>query len=81
MMLFSSNSFASLTEFSQPVAATLLTAIWQSALVAAGLGLCLKLAPRASAALRFFLWTAAFLTIVLLPFTSAALPSHEQAFR
>jgi beta-lactamase regulating signal transducer with metallopeptidase domain len=68
------------TPFSDRAADIAVTALWQGALVAAGLALCMRLAPRVSAAYRFAVWTTAFVALVglslftLLPlfFTGAA---------
>jgi len=43
-----------------------LTALWQGVLLVCGLALCLRVAPRTSAAHRFLLWAAAFMTLVSL---------------
>ena len=52
---------------SQAAASTLVTAIWQSVLVAACLELALRLAPRTVAAHRFVVWSAGFAVITALP--------------
>lgn len=52
---------------SRTAGAILVTAIWQGAVVAACLTICLKLTKRVSAALRFTIWTAGFLVIAALP--------------
>ncbi len=53
---------------SQTAGAALITAIWQSVLVAACLGLSLRMSKRVSAGLRFLLWAAGFLAVLGLPF-------------
>ena len=53
---------------SQTAGTILITAIWQGAVVAACLALCLKLTSRISAALRFTVWAAGFFAVVGLPF-------------
>jgi beta-lactamase regulating signal transducer with metallopeptidase domain len=55
-------------EFSRTAGAILTTAIWQGAVVAVCLTICLKLTNRISAALRFTAWGAGFLAVVGLPF-------------
>jgi len=55
-------------EFSRTAGTMLVTAIWQGAVVAACLTICLKLTSRISAALRFTVWSAGFLAVVGLPF-------------
>jgi beta-lactamase regulating signal transducer with metallopeptidase domain len=54
--------------FSQSAATALVTSIWQGALVAFALAICLRLAPRISAAHRFMVWAAGFISVAALPF-------------
>ena len=54
--------------FSQAAAPIFVNALWQGAAVASGLAICLRLAPRMSAAHRFALWVAGFVALVCLPF-------------
>lgn len=54
--------------FSQAAAPLVATALWQGVAVAAALAVCLRLAPRMSAAHRFALWIAGFIALVCLPF-------------
>lgn len=73
MTLFASQilpSFRAIAETSAPLA---ITAIWQGIAVTAAVGLCLKLAPRVTAAHRFVVWFTAFGVLVALPF----LPRHS----
>ena len=54
-----------------------LTALWQGAAVALGLGFCLRIAPRGTASQRFALWAAAFGALVglqLLPLLARLAP-------
>jgi len=53
--------------FAQAVAPAAVAALWQGAAVAAALVLCLRFAPRVSAAQRFGLWAAGFAVVVGLP--------------
>jgi beta-lactamase regulating signal transducer with metallopeptidase domain len=53
--------------FAQSAGPMVVTALWQGAAVVIGLSICLRLAPRISAAHRFALWTAAFAALVFLP--------------
>ena len=62
------DSFRGFAHSSAPVA---VTALWQGALVAAGLALCLRLAPRVAAAHRFAAWAAGFGVLIALPFVPA----------
>ena len=45
-----------------------ITALWQGIVVASGLALFLRLAPRLSAGHRFLIWSAGFAAVVALPF-------------
>ena len=54
--------------FSQVSAPAAVAALWQGVAVAATLALCLRLAPRVSAAHRFAAWAAGFAAVVCLPF-------------
>ena len=54
--------------FSEAVAALAVTALWQGVAVASGVAICLRLAPRMSAAQRFAVWAAGFAAVVSLPF-------------
>ncbi len=58
------NAFLAFAHSAGPM---VVTALWQSAAVAIGLSICLRLAPRISAAHRFALWSAAFAALVFLP--------------
>jgi beta-lactamase regulating signal transducer with metallopeptidase domain len=63
------SALASLFEsFAHAAAPTAVTSMWQGLAVAGSLALCLKFAPRISAAHRFALWTTAFVSMVALPF-------------
>ncbi len=53
--------------FAQAAAPAMVTALWQGAAVAAGLAVCLRLAPRMPAAQRFTAWLAGFAALVALP--------------
>jgi beta-lactamase regulating signal transducer with metallopeptidase domain len=64
---------------SQTAGTILITAIWQGAVVAACLALCLKLTSRISAALRFTVWAAGFLAVVGLPFLPFLLRSEAHS--
>src|SRR5580658_1764693 len=61
-------AFRNFAHWSAPVA---VTALWQGAVVAAGLALCLRFAPRVAAAHRFAAWAAGFSALVALPFVPA----------
>src|SRR5271168_4303393 len=55
---------------SQVAAGALIANIWQGVLLTAMMWICLKLAPRTTAGIRFLIWIAVFLAIALLPFFS-----------
>ena len=57
--------------FAHSAAPIAVTAMWQGALVAAGLALCMRFAPRVAAVHRFAAWAAGFLVLVALPFVPA----------
>ncbi len=59
--------FAACRAFSLQAGAVAVTALWQGAVVACGLAICLRLVPRTSAEHRFAVWAAAFVTLVALP--------------
>ncbi|MGH9606449.1 MAG: M56 family metallopeptidase [Terracidiphilus sp.] len=54
--------------FAQQAAAMALTALWQGAAVAVGLAICVRFAPRSSAAHRFGLWAWGFGAVIGLEF-------------
>src|SRR5579863_1021814 len=51
----------------EPAAASLVTSIWQGAVIVCGLEIALRLMPRISAAHRFAVWAAGFAVAVGLP--------------
>src|SRR5271170_434726 len=61
---------------SQVAARSFVSGIWQGVLLAASVALCLRLMPKMTAALRFSIWTAVFLVIVLLPFLHFSTGAH-----
>jgi hypothetical protein len=74
--------------FARAAAPAAVAALWQGATVAAALVLCLRFAPRISAAHRFLLWAAGFAVVAGLPLlplfvhsggASAAAPIREAA--
>jgi beta-lactamase regulating signal transducer with metallopeptidase domain len=62
------DAFSGFAHVAAPVA---VTALWQDAVVAAGLALCLRLAPRVAAAHRFAAWAAGYSVLMALPFVPA----------
>lgn len=63
---------AAWSALSQQAAAIAVTTVWQGAVIACGLAICLRLAPRTTAAHRFAIWAAAFVALVSLPFVKLA---------
>ena len=63
---------------SQIAASALLASVWQGILLAGIIWICIKLAPRTTAGIRFLVWMAVFLTVALLSFL---LFSHFFFFR
>jgi beta-lactamase regulating signal transducer with metallopeptidase domain len=52
---------------SRLVANSFVSGLWQGVLLAAGVGICLRLVPRTTAAVRFAIWTAVFAVLAVLP--------------
>ena len=69
LALPTSTAFQAISRFA---ATTLITAVWQSAVIAGILTITLRLIPGISASVRFTLWAAAFLLMLLLPFLPLA---------
>ena len=57
---------------SQTAGTTLVTSIWQSAVIVCGLEICLRLLPRASAGHRFAVWAGGFAIAAGLPLLGLA---------
>jgi len=62
---------------SQVAGVSLVSGIWQGFLLAAAVGLCLRLVPKTTAALRFAIWSAVFLIIALLPWLESVRHGHQ----
>lgn len=70
-----------LATLSAAMAGSLLSAIWEGAVLAACVAICLRFLPRLSAAARWIVWTNLFLLLLslhLLPFFGAHLPSGRE---
>jgi hypothetical protein len=52
---------------SRLVANSFVSGLWQGVVLAAGVWLCLRLVPKATAAVRFAIWTAVFAVLAVLP--------------
>ncbi|MBV8114240.1 MAG: M56 family metallopeptidase [Silvibacterium sp.] len=58
----------SIERVAQVAASAFVSSLWQGVLLAAAVALCLRLMPRMMAAVRFAVWSAVFVVILLLPF-------------
>jgi hypothetical protein len=56
---------------SRLVATSFVSGLWQGVVLAAGVGICLRLVPRTTAAVRFAIWTAVFAVLAVLPLLHA----------
>jgi BlaR1 peptidase M56 len=61
------NLMLSVERVSQLVASSFVTGLWQGIVLAAAVGLCLRLLPKTTAAIRFAIWTAVFAVLAVLP--------------
>jgi len=52
---------------SRAVANSFVSGIWEGVVLAAGVGICLRLVPKTTAAVRFAIWTAVFGVLAVLP--------------
>ncbi len=73
-----SAGLAAFRAFSQAAAPVVVAALWQSAVLACGLAVGLRLVPRASAAHRFAVWSAGFAAVATLPFLPLLLALRGQ---
>jgi beta-lactamase regulating signal transducer with metallopeptidase domain len=58
----------SIESVAQVAASAFVSSLWQGLLLAAAVALCLRFMPRMTAAVRFAVWSAVFVVILLLPF-------------
>jgi len=56
---------------SRMAASSVVSGLWQGVVLAAGVGICLRLVPKTTAAIRFGLWTVVFAILVVLPLLHA----------
>lgn len=68
---------------SRLVATSFVSGLWQGVVLAAGVGICLRLVPRTTASVRFAIWTAVFAILAVLPLlhayslrAGAGIPEH-----
>jgi beta-lactamase regulating signal transducer with metallopeptidase domain len=64
----------SIESVAQFAASAFVSSLWQGALLAAAVALCLRLMPKMTAAVRFAVWSAVFVVILLLPFAQMSGP-------
>src|ERR1700733_9179832 len=62
---------------SRLAANSFVSGLWQGIVLAVGVGLCLRLVPKATAAVRFAIWTAVFAVLAVLPLMHAYLLRAE----
>ncbi len=67
MMALDLNLMHGVESASRLVASSFVSGIWQGLVLAAGVGICLRLVPRTTAAVRFAIWTAVFAVLAVLP--------------
>src|ERR1700741_5153018 len=65
------NILQSIESFSQLAASAFVSSLWQGVVLAAAVALGLRLVPRMTAAVRFAVWSAVFVVILLLPLLEA----------
>jgi len=61
------NLMHGIEKVSQFVGTLFVSGLWQGVVLAAGVGICLRLVPRTTAAVRFAIWTAVFAVLAVLP--------------
>jgi hypothetical protein len=59
--------FRGMEDISRLAASSAVSGLWQGVVLAAGVGICLRLVPKTTAAIRFAVWTAGFVVLALLP--------------
>jgi hypothetical protein len=71
MTVMDLNLIRGMESVSRVVANSFVSGLWQGIVLAAGVGLCLRLVPRTTAAVRFAIWTAVFAVLAALPLIHA----------
>jgi len=71
MTVMDLNLMQGVESVSRLVASSFVSGLWQGIVLAAGVGLCLRLVPRTTAAVRFGIWTAVFGVLAVLPLVHA----------
>ncbi len=70
-MVMDLNLMQGVESVSRLVASSFVSGIWQGVVLALGVGICLRLVPRTTAAVRFAIWTAVFAVLAVLPLVHA----------
>ncbi len=67
----------SIQTIAQVAATALISSLWQGIVLAAMIWVCLRLAPRTTASVRFVIWSAVFVAMALLPAVSMVIGHHS----
>lgn len=65
---------------SRVVATLFVSGLWQGVVLAAGVGICLRLVPKTTATVRFAVWTVLFAVLAVLPLVHASSGSSSDGF-
>src|SRR5277367_568123 len=79
MMALDLNLMQGVEGASRLVASSFVSGLWQGVVLAAGVGICLRLVPKTTAAVRFAIWTAVFAVLAVLPVVNASWPRASGA--
>jgi beta-lactamase regulating signal transducer with metallopeptidase domain len=67
----------SIQTIAQVASTALISSLWQGIVLAATIWVCLRLAPRTTASVRFVIWSAVFVAMALLPAVSMVIGHHS----
>jgi beta-lactamase regulating signal transducer with metallopeptidase domain len=67
----------SIQTIAQVASSALISSLWQGIVLAAMIWVCLRLAPRTTASVRFVIWSAVFVAMALLPAVSMVIGHHS----
>ena len=67
----------SIQTIAQVASTALISSLWQGIVLAAMIWVCLRLAPRTTASVRFVIWSAVFAAMALLPAVSMVIGDHS----
>jgi len=79
MMVMDLNLIRGVENVSRLVGSSFVSGLWQGVVLAAGVGICLRLVPKTTAAVRFAIWTAVFAVLAVLPLVNASWPRGSGA--